>query len=78
MPKTIAAAKPVTPAATAAGSGASGQTAANDAATPNPEPSPSSTGALVVLPLLLGGGLVGRRSRRDRRARAPDVRLWSP
>jgi len=75
MPKTVAAAKPVgSPAGT---TGTAGTTGANDAATPNPEPSSSSSGALVALPLLLGGGLVGRRSRRDRRPRAPDVRLWS-
>jgi penicillin-binding protein 2 len=77
MPKTIAAAKPVTPPASAGNSGSAGQSAANDAATPNPGPSSSSTGALVALPLLLGGGLVGRRARRDRHPRAPDVRLWS-
>lgn len=77
MPKTIAAASPVTPAATAGNAGTTGEAGANDAATPNPEPSSSSSGALVALPFMLGAGLVGRRARRDRRARAPDVRLWS-
>jgi penicillin-binding protein 2 len=77
MPKTIAAASPVTPAATAGNAGTTGEAGANDAATPNPEPSSSSSGALVALPFMLGAGLVGRRARRDPRARAPDVRLWS-
>jgi penicillin-binding protein 2 len=75
MPKTIAAAKPVSPAAGTTGK--SGTTATSDAATPNPNPSSSSTGALVALPLLLGGGLLGRRARRDRHRRPPNVRLWS-
>jgi hypothetical protein len=78
MPKTIAAAKPITPTSTSGTAGATGQAGANDAATPNPKPSSSSSGALVALPFLLGAGLVGRRARRDRRPRAPDVRLWSP
>jgi len=65
MPKTIAAAKPVTPA------GATGATGAA------PKPSSTSTGMLVALPLLLGAGLVGRRARRSKRPREPDVRLWS-
>ncbi len=69
MPKSVAAAKPVTAPAATAG--------ANDAASPNPGPSSSSSGVLVALPVLLGAGLVGRRARRDRRSRAPDVRLWS-
>ncbi len=65
MPTTLQSAKPA-PAATAT-SGA------------NPVPSSTSSGFLGV-PLLLGGGLVGRRARRRhrRRARAPGVRLWSP
>ena len=57
--------------------GTTGAMAANDAATPNPQPSSSSTGLIVALPLLLGGGLVGRRARRSRHRRLPDVRLWS-
>lgn len=63
MPTTIQGAKPAP--ATTATSG------------PNPAPSSSATGFLAV-PLLLGGGLVGRRSRRRRRSRDPDLRRWSP
>ena len=65
MPTTVQIAKPAgaSPAATAtSGSG--------------PTPGPTSTGFLAA-PLLLGGGLLGRRARRRRRPRAPDVRLWS-
>ena len=66
MPQTIGGA---TPAAGATGAtGASGATG----------PSGTSSGALLGLPLLLGGGLLGRRARRRRHPRAPDVRLWSP
>jgi penicillin-binding protein 2 len=75
MPKSLAAAMPVTPAVT---TGTTGQAGALGSATPNPKPSSSSSGALVALPFLLGAGLVGRRARRDRRSRAPGVRLWSP
>jgi penicillin-binding protein 2 len=62
-------------------SGATGKAGAqvtSDAATPNP--SPSSTG-FIALPVLLTGGLVGRRQRRrHRRRRGSDavLRLWSP
>jgi penicillin-binding protein 2 len=77
MPKSVAAAKPVVNPSTASTAVAGTSDAASvDAASPNP--SSSSSGALVALPMLLGAGLVGRRARRRRRARAPDVRLWSP
>jgi penicillin-binding protein 2 len=50
----------------------------SDAASPNPNPSGTSSGALLGLPVLLTGGLVGRRARRRRRSTAAaEIRLWS-
>jgi penicillin-binding protein 2 len=66
MPKSVQGSKPA--------AGATGPTGAAGAS----GPSGTSSGALLGLPLLLGGGLLGRRARRHRRPRAPDVRLWSP
>jgi LPXTG-motif cell wall-anchored protein len=66
MPKTVQGSKPA--------AGATGATGASGAT----GPAGTSSGALLGLPLLLGGGLLGRRARRHRRPRAPDVRLWSP
>jgi penicillin-binding protein 2 len=52
--------------------------AATKATPPSTPASPSSTSAgFLGLPVLLGAGLVGRSSRRRRRARDPDIRLWS-
>jgi len=51
----------------------------SDAASPNP--SGTSSGALLGLPVLLTGGLVGRRARRRRRSTgstgSAEIRLWS-
>jgi len=71
MPKTLQGAAPAAGAA-----GATGAASAVGATGPN-GPSGTSSGALLGLPLLVGGGIVGRRARRRCRARAPDVRLWS-
>ena len=65
MPQTLQGSRPA--------SGATGATGASGAT----GPAGTSSGALLGLPLLLGGGLLGRRARRHRRPRGPDVRLWS-
>ncbi len=67
MPSTASKAKP---AATATAS-------ATAPATASPKPSSTSSGFLA-LPVLLGGGLVGRRARRRRRPAGAGFRLWSP